>query len=143
RPMPTLLGEIFLHMDIESQNCTLNEQPIFEGGPIQPERGFVLHKPAGEWESSINITNGLAVATSTDILEAIANNKGPKQALIALGYAGWESGQLEDEILNNAWLHGPASTDILFNTPSEKRWEAAAALIGIDVNLLTHQPGHG
>lgn len=143
RPMKTQLGEIFMHMGIESTDSAINQLPVYEGGPVQPERGFVLHRPIGRrWESSLTIAEDIAVATSMDILGAMAKAKGPKQALIALGYAGWGAGQLEHEILNNAWLHSPVSTEILFNTPSAERWQAAAALIGVDVNLIMNQPGH-
>jgi len=142
RPMKTQLGEVFMHMGIESVAAHINEQPVFEGGPVQPERGFVIHLPAGEWESSLTISEDIAVATSTDILTAMANHQGPENALVALGYAGWGAGQLEDEILDNAWLHGPSSSDVLFRVPSEQRWAAAAALLGVDLNLISSQTGH-
>jgi len=142
RPMKTQLGEILMHMGIESSLTDINHQAVYEGGPVQSERGFVIHFPAGQWESSLTISENIAVATSTDILTAMANNQGPENALVALGYAGWSAGQLEDEILDNTWLHGPASSDILFHLPSEQRWAAAAALLGVDLNLISHQTGH-
>jgi putative transcriptional regulator len=88
------------------------------------------------------VTDSIGVTSSSDILAAIAAGEGPQKALFTLGYAGWGSGQLEQEIAANAWLSGPASTEILFDTPSEERWLAAAALIGVDLNLLTGEMGH-
>ena len=142
RPSKTQLGEIFMHMGIQSVREEISTQAVFEGGPVQQERGFVIHYPRGNWESALNITDDISVATSTDILSAISNDKGPEHALVALGYAGWGAGQLEDEILDNTWLHGPASKKILFDTPSTERWEAAAALLGINVNLISSDTGH-
>ena len=110
------------------------------GGPMQPERGFVLHTPGGTWESSFRITEQISVTTSRDILAAIAIGEGPQQALVALGYAGWGPGQIEQELMENSWLTTPANQQILFNTPLEERWNAAAALLGIGsaVNLASY-----
>jgi putative transcriptional regulator len=112
------------------------------GGPVQNDRGFVLHQPPGDWEATLRVTDSIGVTSSSDILAAIAAGEGPQKALVTLGYAGWGSGQLEQEIAANAWLSGPASTKILFDTPCEERWLAAAALIGVDLNLLTGEMGH-
>ena len=109
---------------------------------MHTDRGFVLHRPAQAWNSTIAITADVAVSTSRDILEAIARGQGPSDALVALGYAGWGAGQLEDEIAQNAWLSGPAHLDIVFKTPAELRWQRAAALLGIDLDSISHDVGH-
>lgn len=145
RPMDLSLSEVLDHIGFTPNDDGARpelEHSIFEGGPVQQEHGFVIHTPIGEWDSSLRITDEIAVTTSRDILKALAEHEGPSQYLIALGYAGWGPGQLEEEMAANAWLSGPATTDILFNTPSEQRWSAAAALLGVDVNLLSSQIGH-
>lgn len=117
-------------------------QPVYMGGPVQNDRGFVLHEPVGNWEATLQVTDSIGLTSSRDILEAIAQGSGPEHALISLGYAGWGAGQLEEELAANAWLNGPASSKIVFETPSEQRWTAAAALIGVDLNLLSGDAGH-
>jgi len=112
------------------------------GGPVQNDRGFVLHEPAGNWEATLKVTDTIGITSSRDILQAIAAGKGPKNAIVTLGYAGWGAGQLESELAANTWLSGPASSNIVFDTPSEQRWQAAAALLGIDLNLLSSDTGH-
>jgi len=142
RPLNMKLGEILQHMDIVANSEEIASQPVYMGGPVQNDRGFVLHQPPGDWEATLRVTDSIGVTSSSDILAAIAAGEGPQKALVTLGYAGWGSGQLEQEIAANAWLSGPASTEILFDTPSEERWLAAAALIGVDLNLLTGEMGH-
>ena len=112
------------------------------GGPVQSDRGFVLHEPVGNWEATLKVTDTIGITSSRDILDDIAKGEGPEHAIITLGYAGWGAGQLEQELAENTWLSGPASTKIVFETPSEKRWLAAAALLGIDLNLLSSDTGH-
>ena len=120
------------------------EPSVDEGlASADAERGFVLHTPATEWDSTLQITDDVSVTTSKDILEAIAKGEGPTKSLIALGYAGWGSGQLEAELSANAWLNGPATDkDIIFEMPSNQRWQAAASLLGVDLNLLSGEAGH-
>jgi putative transcriptional regulator len=142
RPLDIELGEILGQMDLTTNNPTTSHQHIFLGGPVQQERGFVLHKPTGGWDSTMAITDEISITTSRDILSAIAQGQGPAEYLIALGYAGWGEGQLEREIVENAWLSGPASLPVLFDTPFEERWKAAAALLGVDLNLLSGDAGH-
>lgn len=142
RPLEIDLGEVFKHMEIVPADKDMEQKRVYNGGPVQTERGFVLHRPDGDWESTMPISDELAVTTSRDIIEDIANNQGPEKYLIALGYAGWEAGQLEYEISENAWLSGPSNTDIIFDTPYEKRWESAASVIGVDLNLLSGDMGH-
>jgi len=116
--------------------------PIFDGGPVQRERGFVIHRSGQEWDAMLPVSDDITVTTSRDILAAVARGEGPGQALIALGYAGWGAGQLEREMAENAWLNGPADQRILFDLPHEQRWEAAAALLGVDFDRLSDQTGH-
>lgn len=142
RPIRLTVGEVLEHMQITPGEHVDVEQSVVAGGPVQGEHGFVLHTPAGKWNSSANITDDIAVTTSRDILMALADGKGPARYLLALGYAGWAAGQLEREMAENAWLSGPANAHILFDLPLQERWRAAAALIGIDLDLLSTEVGH-
>ena len=144
RQMSMKLGDIFAQMNIDATCLSSVNAPIYMGGPVQPERGFVIHNATGQsWDSSIVISDLVSLTSSRDILEAIAHGEGPENYLIALGYAGWGEGQLEQEILANAWLNTPFSKRVLFDTPVNKRWQAAAGQIGIDINQLTTPAGHG
>lgn len=143
RPAGMTLGDIFRQMEIKVTAAETKDVVIYSGGPVQQERGFVIHNSGGQWDSSIQISEGIALTTSRDILEAIAKGAGPSLYLVALGYAGWGAGQLEREVSNNAWLNAPSTTDILFTTPVTQRWNQAARQIGVDINLLTVQAGHG
>ena len=117
--------------------------PILCGGPIHPERGFVIHAPGGEkWQSSLNMNSEICVTTSKDILQAIAKQQGPKRFIFSLGYANWVAGQIEQEIINNFWLTVPASAKILFDVPFNKRWLEAMNNLGVDVNKLVYSGGH-
>ncbi len=142
RPLNLTLGEVLSQMKIEPQESTVARRPVYMGGPVQTDRGFVLHTPAGQWESMLRISDEIGITTSKDILENIAAGSGPQHTLIALGYAGWGAGQIEQELADNAWLCGPADNSIIFNTPWQQRWEAAAALMGIDLNQISDQIGH-
>jgi putative transcriptional regulator len=142
RPMEIELGEVFAQMNIEGCDDAASSQPIYQGGPVHRDRGFIIHYPAAEWDSTIRVTDELAVSTSRDILEAISNGEGPEESLVALGYAGWGAGQLEDEMGQNAWLSGPATLEIIFHTPPERRWERAAAAMGVDLGTLSNDIGH-
>ncbi len=137
-----MLGEVLQQMDMEAFDQNTQQTPIFQGGPVQIDRGFVLHRPLEQWDSSLNVSDELSITTSRDILRAIANGQGPNESLIALGYAGWSAGQLEQEIKENAWLNGPSDSQIIFNTPVDKRWASAAALLGVEVDKLTTDVGH-
>ncbi len=142
RPMGMDLEEILKHIEVEAVDEVIGNMPVYTGGPVQPERGFVLHKPLGDWEATMKINEQVGITSSRDILQAMARGEGPEHALVALGYAGWGAGQLEEEMAANAWLSGPADEAILFETPVEKRWEAAAAKLGVDLNLLSGDIGH-
>ncbi len=143
RPMDMKLGEIFKQMEINVTSLASTEAPVFAGGPVQQERGFVVHTAGGDWHATMAISETLSLTTSRDVLEAIAVGEGPEQYLIALGYAGWGAGQLEKEIMDNAWLNTPCGEQVLFDTPVNLRWSAAANQIGIDINQLTAPAGHG
>jgi putative transcriptional regulator len=142
RPLDMALGEVLMQMELSAGSAEIAERTVYLGGPVHTDRGFVLHRPAQTWNSTIAITAEVAVSTSRDILEAIARGQGPSDALVALGYAGWGAGQLESEIAQNAWLSGPANLDIVFKTPVELRWQRAAALLGIDLDSISHDVGH-
>ncbi|MBS1211686.1 MAG: hypothetical protein H6R26_302 [Proteobacteria bacterium] len=143
RPSDLTLKDIMQQMNIEVQNTESCSMPIYFGGPVQPERGFVLHEARGQWDSTLLVSESIALTTSRDILEAISLGEGPKKVLVALGYAGWGEGQLEREMVQNAWLNAPANKSIIFDYPSAHRWKAAAELMGVDISLLTSQAGHG
>jgi putative transcriptional regulator len=142
RPMDLHLSDIFEQLEIQVSSSRVAELPVYVGGPVQSDRGFVLHDSTTAWNSTLRVNEEISVTTSLDILEAIAADKGPAKILVALGYAGWGSGQLESELAQNAWLSGPAKSNIIFNRPSQERWQAAADLLGIDLNLLSGDAGH-
>ena len=136
------LQQIAEEMKIETVSAPVNDQPVFVGGPVEQGRGFILHRPVGNWQSSMKLSDTVALTTSKDILSAILTNEGPDDSIVALGYAGWSAGQLDDEMARNTWLTCPADEEIMFQTPPEKRWRAAAEKIGIDMTLLSNDAGH-
>lgn len=142
RPLDLTLGEIFEHLDLDGDSQRGGE-PVLAGGPVQTERGFVLHTPTLEqWEATLPLTETLALTTSRDILDALAQNRGPRQALVALGYAGWSAGQLEEELAANAWLTLPADNSLIFDVPFAERLDVAASRLGIDLHLMAPGAGH-
>ncbi|MTW22514.1 YqgE/AlgH family protein [Allochromatium palmeri] len=142
RPLDVTLGALLDQLDIQAVRPGVGDTPVYQGGPVQTDRGFVLHTAGYSYDSTLNITPDISVTTSRDILEAIAGGEGPDQVLIALGYAGWGSGQLEQEMSANAWLNGPASNEIIFRMDPSARWMAAAQLLGVDLNLMSGEAGH-
>ncbi len=136
------LGEIFSQMNIPVTSLIATEAPVFAGGPVQQDRGFVIHTAGGDWNATMAVSESISLTTSRDVLEAIAQGEGPEQYLVALGYAGWSEGQLEKEMIENAWLTTPYGQQVLFDTPIDLRWNAAALQIGIDINKLTTSAGH-
>ncbi len=136
------LGEVLQQMGISSDSEALQSQIVLAGGPVHPERGFVLHGGEREWDSTLSVGDGLYLTTSRDVLEALALGEGPEQAVVALGCAGWGAGQLEQELIDDSWLMVPAGRDLLFELPLDQRWQAAAGSIGVDlVNYASHS-GH-
>jgi len=148
QPTTLILEELlssFEANELDQSNAnakTRHTEPVYAGGPVQVDRGFILHDSDKQWESTHIIDNNLSLTTSEDILLAIAQGQGPENALVALGYAGWGAGQLEEEISSNSWLTVPYDAEILFDTPIEKRWQSAATKIGVDVHLISNQTGH-
>lgn len=137
------LGDIFNQMKIPVTSETAANVPVYAGGPVQQERGFVLHSTGeDEWDMTLPISDSISLTTSRDVIEAIALDKGPEFYLVALGYAGWSEGQLEKEMLANAWLSTPYNKGIMFDTPAEMRWKSAANQIGINIKKLTIPAGH-
>jgi len=136
------LEQIADEMKIETSDNYNYNKPVYMGGPVDQGRGFILHRPSGEWKSSLKVNDKVALTTSKDILKALVHNEGPKDCIVALGYAGWAAGQLDEEIASNTWLSCPAGEQIIFDTPTEERWKAAANLIGIDLSLLSNDTGH-
>ena len=142
QPLDLTVKEIFEHLQITARK-DFSELPVMAGGPVQMDHGFVLHRNCDKtWEASLKVTTEITLTTSRDILRAIANDEGPQDHLIALGYAGWAAGQLEQELAENSWLTLPGDSDIIFSTPAEQRLGAAAAQLGIDMNLISGQAGH-
>jgi putative transcriptional regulator len=142
RPSDMSLGEVCTQLDLGNNLGDDAAQPVMNGGPVHPDRGFVLHLSSEAFDSTFDPEAEVKVTVSQDILKAIARGEGPKPALVALGYAGWGSGQLESEIAANAWLSAPASPAVLFETPIEQRWQAAASLLGVDIRQVTSYAGH-
>lgn len=142
RPMPFSMGLVFDQLQIDPISLSSKNLPILYGGPIQPERGFVIHRPFGIWQSSLALRDGVTVTTSNDIIRAIASNTGPVDALVTLGYAAWAENQLEQEVMNNTWLVCPYRSEILYDVPFAERWEYAGSTIGVKMNLITGESGH-
>jgi len=141
RPSELILADIFEQLELDSGSQSLRETTVFQGGPVQTDRGFVLHD-GQPWDSTLAISRQLLLTTSRDVLAALAAGDGPTNWLLALGYAGWSAGQLEQEMAANAWLSVPADPDVLFATAVEDRYQAAATLLGVDLTLLSNAPGH-
>jgi putative transcriptional regulator len=140
-PLDMQVDEILEQLEFEGQIFNHSEQ-VFAGGPVHTDRGFVLHcRDSRQWEASIEVSDTIALTTSLDILEAIARNTGPSQSLIALGYAGWGAGQLEEEIQDNTWITLPASDKVLFTVPAAGRVDAALAALGISFAQLGSDSG--
>jgi putative transcriptional regulator len=142
KPSGIVLAQLLEQIDLPLTNDDTNTTPVFFGGPVQPDRGFVLHKPIGNWQSTLTITDDLALSTSKDILAAVADGRGPDKLQISLGYAGWEKGQLEEEIAANSWLTVAAEDWVIFDTPVEERYTCAIKLLGFDPALLSSVSGH-
>ncbi|MGE4051419.1 MAG: YqgE/AlgH family protein, partial [Piscinibacter sp.] len=148
-PIDIKLKNLFEKVELTLDRDDLAEEPVFFGGPVQTERGFVLHEPlgggdgeGGHYNSTLQIPGGLEMTTSKDVLEALAHGAGPKKVLVTLGYSGWGAGQLEDEIGRNGWLTVNAEPGIIFDTPVEQRYERALSLLGIDPRMLSQEAGH-
>jgi putative transcriptional regulator len=142
KALPMNLAEVFAQLGLECARSQITQQSVLRGGPVQTDRGFVLHSPGGRWESSLPFSERMHLTTSRDILDALARGNGPESAVVALGYAGWDAGQLEEEMARNAWLTVPADEHLVFATPIEERWHAAGRLLGINLLHLSSDAGH-
>jgi putative transcriptional regulator len=142
RPLPMLMSEIFLQLEISAPPVAAAERRVLKGGPVQTDRGFVIHRATGQWDSTLKVSDIIHVTTSRDILAAIARGEGPSEACVALGYSGWDAGQLEHEIRANAWLNAPIDARIVFDLPFEQRWLAAGRLLGVDLARISSVAGN-
>jgi putative transcriptional regulator len=142
RPIDMTLQGLFERLSLTLRNDQRADAPVYFGGPVQTDRGFVLHSPAGNWQSTLRVGAHIGLTTSKDILEAVGRGDGPQQILVTLGYAGWSAGQLEQELSQNAWLTVEARDGILFDTPAEERLPAAMELLGLDFARLQDAAGH-
>ena len=140
--MQVLLERIDLELEIVPHRKSIDRKLVMFGGPVQIERGFVLHMPLGAFSSMMPITDQIALTTSKDVLEAVASGGGPERILVSLGCSGWSAGQLEEEIARNGWLTVPADPNIIFDMPIAERFAAAMGLLGIDPMMLTGEAGH-
>lgn len=142
RPISLNLSELFAQINMPLKPTELEDVPVHFGGPVQTDRGFVLHEPHGTWQSTMHISESVGLTTSKDILQAVGEGNGPQHLLVTLGYAGWSEGQLEQELAANAWLSVPATAHILFDIPAEEKFSAAMALLGVDFASLSEEAGH-
>ena len=146
KPIDITLANLFEKVDLSLEGNDLAEQPVYFGGPVQTERGFVLHEPQGHdaqaFSSTLQVPGGLEMTTSKDVLEAMSHGQGPRRVLVTLGYSGWSAGQLEDEIGRNGWLTVAAEPGVIFDTPVAERYDRALALLGIDPRRLSQEAGH-
>jgi putative transcriptional regulator len=146
KPIDIKLKNLFEKVELTLEREDLAEAPVYFGGPVQTERGFVLHEAGtdegGHYNSTLTIPGGLEMTTSKDVLEALSNGAGPKKILVTLGYSGWTAGQLEDELGRNGWLTVDAAPEVIFDTPAEERYDRALQLLGIDPRMLSQEAGH-
>ena len=146
KPIDITLKHLFERVDLSLSSATLAAQPVFYGGPVQTERGFVLHdkmdSALGPYSSTLSIPGGLEMTTSKDVLQALASGAGPRRLLVTLGYSGWGAGQLEDELGRNGWLTVAASPEIIFDVPVALRSDRAVSLLGFDPRMLSQEAGH-
>ena len=146
KPIDIKLKNLFEKVELSLTRDDIADAPVYFGGPVQTERGFVLHERQGDapvYSSTLSIPGGLEMTTSKDVLEALSNGAGPKRLLVTLGYSGWAAGQLEDELGRNGWLTVDAVPEIIFDTPVEQRYQRAIGLLGFDPRMLSAEAGHG
>ncbi len=141
-PMEASLGLIFEQLHLEQVVIAQKNKPLLMGGPIQPERGFVIHRPFGQWQSSLRLDDDVTITTSNDIIRAMASDHGPQDVLVTLGFVGWQPGQLEKEIMDDQWLICPYDSSLLYNVDFDKRWNVATQMMGVNMNHFISGPGH-
>lgn len=142
RPLTLRLSGLFEQLNVEGAEPDSIDDPVFSGGPVGTERGFVLHGPAWSYENTLPVSDDIQLTLSRDVIDAMASGEGPDKSLVALGYAGWQPGQLENEMLANSWLNVPATPELIFDTPYAKRWDSAARTLGIDIARMSSDAGH-
>lgn len=142
RPLNMNLGGLLEQLHLDQVDQSIASAPILDGGPVGRERGFVLHNPHGTFETSVAVSDDIHLTLSRDVLDSMAAGTGPTKSLVALGYAGWEAGQLEMEMLANTWLSVPANPEIIFDIPFSERWTLAAKTIGVDISQMSSHAGH-
>ena len=142
RPIDLTLAALFERLNLELKVDRLRELPVYFGGPVQTDRGFVLHRPIGAWQSTLAVNSHIGLTSSRDILQSVGHQGIPNEIIVTLGYSGWSSGQLEDELGQNAWLTVPAESHILFGLPFEERLAAAMSALGVSFAHLAEDAGH-
>ena len=142
RPIDMTLATLFERIDVPLEAEGFASQPVYFGGPVQTDRGFVLHRPLGDWHSTLKVSDEVGLTSSRDVLQAIGAQGEPREVLVTLGYAGWAAGQLEQELMDNAWLTVPADMSIVFDLPPEERLVAAMQKLGVDFANLSEVAGH-
>ena len=142
RPSGLNLGGLFQQLAVQDADLEAASAPVLDGGPVARDRGFVLHSPVSDYESSVTVSGEIQLTLSRDVLDSMAAGDGPERSIVALGYAGWERGQLEAEMLHNTWLTVPATPELIFDVPFEDRWAGAAETMGIDISQISPHAGH-
>lgn len=142
RPLTLKLAGLFEQLSVEDPDPDSAEEPVLSGGPVGTERGFVLHGPDQSYENTLPVSDDIRLTLSRDVIDSMASGAGPDKSLVALGYAGWEAGQLEFEMLANSWLSVPATPELVFETPFAERWNSAAMTLGIDIARMSPDAGH-
>ena len=142
RPLTLKLSGLFEQLCVDDPDPGSADNPVLSGGPVGTERGFVLHGPERSYENTLPVSDDIRLTLSRDVIDALASGEGPDKSLVALGYAGWEAGQLEVEMLANSWLSVPATPELVFDTPFSDRWDSAARTLGIDIARMTSDAGH-
>jgi putative transcriptional regulator len=142
RPTSLKLSGLFEQLSVDDPDPQAASNPVLSGGPVGTERGFVLHGPQHSYDNTLAVSDDIRLTLSRDVIDAMAEGNGPQDTLVALGYAGWEPGQLEDEMLANSWLNVPATPEIVFKTPFADRWDSAARTLGIDISCISTDAGH-
>ncbi len=142
RPLTLKLSGLFEQLCVDHADPIAGADPVLAGGPVGTERGFVLHSPGWNYDNTLRVSDDIQLTLSRDVIDAMASGEGPEKSLVALGYAGWEAGQLEYEMLANSWLNVPATPELVFDTPFAKRWDYAARTLGIDIAQMSPDAGH-
>jgi putative transcriptional regulator len=142
RPLTLKLSGLFEQLCVDDPDPRSADNPVLSGGPVGTERGFVLHGPERSYENTLPVSDDIQLTLSRDVIDALASGEGPDKSLVALGYAGWEAGQLEVEMLANSWLSVPATPELVFDTPFSDRWDSAARTLGIDIARMSSDAGH-